>query len=145
MEFDTKSKPAPKGAKAKAKAPPTEAELSLGMISQLVKASQSVSSQAKPFMKQLDSIKKIYSEKDIEDKILDFLTLALDLKDIKVSESSLLEEVVASNGTLKELWTGEVYMDASEDEAVKRLTVDFTKLGDVMKTKSYRSYLKVAS
>ena len=150
METQAKSKSsgptaAPKGGKAKAKAPPTEAEISLGLLRLLVKASTSVSSQAKTFMNQLEALKKIYPEGDIESKILDFITLSLDLKGVKVGEDSSLEEVLASNETLKELWTGEVYMDSSEDEAVKRLTIDFTRLGDVMKTKSYRSYLKVAT
>jgi len=143
MEPDTKTKPGARP-KAKAKAPPTEAELSLSAISQLVKASASVSSQAKSFMNQLEALKKIYPEKDIEEKILDFLTLALDLRGVKVGEDSLLEVVIASNESLKELWMGEVYMDASEEAAVKRLTIDLTKLGEVMKTKSYRSYLKTA-
>ena len=143
MESDTKTKPGARP-KAKAKAPPTEAELSLSAISQLVKASASVSSQAKSFMNQLEALKKIYPEKDIEEKILDFLTLALDLRGIKIGEDSLLEVVIASNESLKELWMGEVYMDASEEAAVKRLTIDLTKLGEVMKTKSYRSYLKTA-
>lgn len=142
MESDTKTKPGARP-KAKAKAPPTEAELSLSAISQLVKASASVSTQAKSFMNQLEALKKIYPEKDIEEKILDFLTLALDLRGIKIDEDSLLEVVIASNESLKELWMGEVYMDASEEAAVKRLTIDLTKLGEVMKTKSYRSYLKV--
>lgn len=144
MELAPKKAPAavPKG---KAKAPPTEAEISLGLISDLLKASATVVNQSKDFMTQLEALKTIYSESAIEMKILDPLLIALDLRGIGVAPGSSLEGTLAANQALRELWTGEVYADASEDEAVKRLTADMTRLGGVLKTKSYRSFLKDSS
>lgn len=136
----------PRGPRAKVdpkpKPPPTEAEISLDLISKLVSISKILSLNSKHFMRDIDTIKSVYSEDIIEERVLDPLAIAVELKEILIEKDDSLEKVLAGNGTLMELWTAQVYADREEDEAVKKLTEDFEALNKVMLSKSYKTFLK---
>lgn len=131
----------PSSKKESPKPPPTEAEISLDLIKKLVDVSQKISSKATGFLDQVPALQKIYDEEAIEKKLVDPIGVAADLKDLVISNGSL-EETIASNDTLKELWTGEIYVDFEEDHALKKLTEDLSEVLQVITTKSYKTYLK---
>lgn len=128
--------------KAKPVVPPTESEISLTSIAALVGISQSLSRIAAPFLDTVGALAEIYSEEAIDRLIIEPLTVASEINKIKIAKNQTLEEVVASNPTLKDLWLGEIYADSSEDQAVERLTTDLKKLMEAIKTKSFKTYLK---
>lgn len=120
---------------------PTEAEVSLGLIAKLVATANKVTTNSKAFISDIDTFKSVYSEQIIEERILDPLLIAVNLKDVNLGTS--LEKALSSNEVLMELWTMQVYSDLEEDEAVKALTLEFEKLNKVFTTKSYKSFLKI--
>lgn len=122
--------------------PPTDTEISLGLISELVKSANALVISSKSFMNEIDIHKKVYSEEIIEAKILDNLDTALSLKDLVVDKKSSVEKALASNQTLEELWTAQIYAEYEEDEAVKKLMETFKTITQVMNTKSYKKLLK---
>lgn len=141
-----KSQPRSQGHRAKVdpkpKPPPTEAEISLDLINKLVSISKILTLNSKHFIRDIDTIKTVYSEDIIEERVLDPLAIAVELKEIPIEKEDSLEKVLAGNGTLMELWTAQVYADREEDEAVKKLTEDFEALNKVMLSKSYKTFLK---
>jgi hypothetical protein len=135
-----------KGKKQPAKVPPpppTEAEISLELIRKLIGHSLELTKLGPKFLDQVASLEVLYSVDLIVTKILDPLDVAADLKNIKVSATDTLEEVIASNDTLKELWMGEVYADVWEDPAIIRLDAELENLVEVLTKKSFKSFLKV--
>lgn len=126
----------------KPKPPPTEAEISLDLISKLVSVSKVLTLNSKHFMRDIDTIKSVYSEDIIEVRVLDPLAIAVELKEILFEKDDSLEKVLSGSGTLMELWTSQVYADLEEDEAVKKLTEDFEALNKIMLSKSYKTFLK---
>lgn len=132
----------------KSKAPPpplTEAEISLSLIEVMVTKAKALAALGPSLLDQVNSLKVLYKEDAIVRLLLDPLDIAIDLSkgiSLPLPKASSLETVVASDDSLKSVWLGEVYADESEDQAVVKLTNEFTKMIEVIKTKSFKSYLK---
>ena len=132
----------------KSKAPPpplTEAEISLSLIEVMVTKAKTLAALGPSLLDQVNSLKVLYKEDAIIRLLLDPLDIAVDLSkgiSLPLPKSSSLETVVASDDSLKSVWLGEVYADETEDQAVIKLTNEFTKMIEVIKTKSFKSYLK---
>lgn len=125
--------------------PPTEAEISLSLIQKLVTNAKTLAALGPSLLDQVNSLKVLYKEDAIIRLLLDPLDIAIDLSkgiSLPLPKTATLEEVVASDDSLKSVWLGEVYADESEDQAISKLTNEFTKIIEVIKTKSFKSYLK---
>ena len=122
--------------------PPSEAEISIGLIKRLLTVSKELAKLGHGFLDEVPNLEKIYSDEAITRKLLDPLEVAAELKNVKVEPKETLEGLIAGSETLQELWKGEMYMDHSEDEAVKFLTQELETTYKAIKTKSYKTFLK---
>jgi len=122
--------------------PLSEAEISIGLIKKLLDVSKELAKSGYSFLDEVPNLEKIYSGEAITRKLLDPLEVAAELKDVKVEPKDTLEGLIAGSDTLQQLWKGEMYMDHSEDEAIKILTRELEATLRAIKTKSYKTYLK---
>jgi hypothetical protein len=120
----------------------TEAEVSLEILKNLILSAKQLCTRGNSFLSQVPSLCELYSPENVEEKILDPLALAADLKDVRINEKQTLEMIIASNQVLKELWLGDVYDGFFEDKALEKAYTEFTILEQVLKNSSYKSFLK---
>lgn len=131
---NTSAKKTPK----KVEKPKTEEELLIEKIKVLVDEAKKIGLRVKEIVRLSPSLRDLYGEEPVADRLLNIVDLALDFEDTKIYPTST--ETIANNSSLKELWSGEYFSDASNEEAIEKLTLKFKEVALVVETGSYKKF-----
>lgn len=134
----TSTKSTPSKNPKKAERPKTEDELLIEKIKVLVEEAKKIGFRVKEIVRLSPSLRDLYGEEPVADRLLNIVDLALDFEDTKIYPTST--ETIANNPSLKELWSGEYFSDAANEEAIEKLTLKFKEVALVVEAGSYKKF-----